>query len=132
MKILLLAGGDSSEREVSLNSSVAIWQSLVRLGHVVTCLDPSTGGYLTMEDNRLLAIQSEASPPPGGSLLPLATGVLGVQPGRGLPEADLVFLGLHGGSGENGSIQNLLDLAGLAYTGSGTTASVVAMDKADQ
>src|SRR6185436_620907 len=44
-------------------------------------------------------------------------------------DADLVFLALHGGAGEDGTIQALLDLAGKPYTGSGLRASAVAMDK---
>src|SRR6185503_20265653 len=46
-----------------------------------------------------------------------------------LREADMVFLGLHGGAGEDGTIQALLDLAGIPYTGSGHLASALAMDK---
>ena len=46
-----------------------------------------------------------------------------------LREADIVFLGLHGGAGEDGTIQALLDLAGIPYTGSGHLASALAMDK---
>jgi D-alanine-D-alanine ligase len=44
-------------------------------------------------------------------------------------DADVVFLGLHGGSGEDGTIQALLDLGGVPYTGSGHLASALAMDK---
>jgi D-alanine-D-alanine ligase len=46
-----------------------------------------------------------------------------------LQKADVVFLGLHGGAGEDGTIQALLDLAGVTYTGSGHMASALAMDK---
>ena len=48
-------------------------------------------------------------------------------PKRG--DCDVVFLGLHGGSGEDGTIQSLLDLTGVPYTGSGHLASALAMDK---
>ena len=44
-------------------------------------------------------------------------------------DTDVVFLGLHGGSGEDGTIQALLDLTGVPYTGSGHLASALAMDK---
>ena len=44
-------------------------------------------------------------------------------------EADVVFIGLHGGHGEDGTIQALLDLTGVPYTGSGHLASALAMDK---
>ena len=46
-----------------------------------------------------------------------------------LSQGDVVFLGLHGGAGEDGTIQALLDLAGIPYTGSGHLASALAMDK---
>jgi D-alanine-D-alanine ligase len=48
---------------------------------------------------------------------------------RAIPETDVVFLGLHGGRGEDGTIQALLDLTGVPYTGSGHLASALAMDK---
>jgi D-alanine-D-alanine ligase len=48
---------------------------------------------------------------------------------RGLPQADVLFLALHGGQGEDGTLQALLDLTGVPYTGSGHLASALAMDK---
>jgi D-alanine-D-alanine ligase len=130
MKVLLLAGGDSNERDVSLSSSAAFWQALVRLGHDVICYDPSTGHNLTLSGSRLLADDLGTGSEPASSLQIQGSRALDSRIFAALPEAEIVVLGLHGGAGENGSIQNLLDLAGKAYTGSGTTASVVAMDKA--
>jgi D-alanine-D-alanine ligase len=48
---------------------------------------------------------------------------------RAIREADVIFLGLHGGRGEDGTVQNLLELAGVRYTGSGPLGSAVALDK---
>ena len=48
---------------------------------------------------------------------------------RSLPQTDVVFLALHGGQGEDGTLQALLDLTGVPYTGSGHLASALAMDK---
>src|SRR5262249_59069216 len=48
---------------------------------------------------------------------------------RAAPAADVLFLALHGGHGEDGTIQALLDLTGVPYTGSGHLASALAMDK---
>jgi D-alanine-D-alanine ligase len=48
---------------------------------------------------------------------------------RALPKADVLFLALHGGQGEDGTLQALLDLTGVPYTGSGHLASALAMDK---
>jgi D-alanine-D-alanine ligase len=58
-----------------------------------------------------------------------ATGRLSPEDEHRILEADLVFIALHGGAGEDGRIQALLDLAGIAYTGSHHIASAVAMDK---
>lgn len=96
MRIAVLMGGDSSEREVSIKSGTQVRQALERLGHDVLCLDPADGGL------RELAAA----------------------------EPDVVFLALHGGQGENGSIQGALELMSLRYTGSGVLASALAMDKA--
>jgi len=129
VKILVLAGGDSNERAVSLNSGAAICQALMRLGHEVKALDPGTGQPLIDSHGRLLIeggrapyeIASVKSPEPGALVTAMASDYSDVE---------VVFLALHGGRGENGSIQNLLELAGRKYTGSGMTASAVAMDKA--
>ena len=129
MKILVLAGGDSNERAVSLNSGAAICQALMRLGHDVKALDPGTGQPLIDSKGRLLIESGQAqynlasvkAPEPGALVTSMALDY---------SDIDVVFLALHGGRGENGSIQNLLDLAGRKYTGSGMTASAIAMDKA--
>jgi D-alanine-D-alanine ligase len=129
MKVLVLAGGDSNERAVSLNSGAAICQALMRLGHQVRALDPGTGQPLIDAQGRLLIeggrapydVATVAAPEPGALMTAIASDY---------SDVDVVFLALHGGRGENGSIQNLLDLAGRKYTGSGMTASAVAMDKA--
>lgn len=128
MKVLLLAGGDSSEREVSLNSSAALWQALARLGHEVICFDPANGAQLSLSGTKLIA-EGRGEKAAENALQVAGGAALDARVLAAVPEAEIVVLGLHGGAGENGSIQNLLDLAGKAYTGSGTTASVVAMDK---
>ena len=98
--VVLLAGGLSEEREISLATSEAVHTALLELGYEVEVVDPqnfsswlSLGGYL-----------KEAKP-------------------------YIVFNGLHGGIGENGTIQAFLDMIKLPYTGSGYKASAVTMDK---
>jgi len=95
MKIAVLMGGPSSEREVSLRSGEAVYQALVSKGHEVYKLDlsPSTPSEL-----------------------------LNSRP-------DLVFIALHGKPGEDGSVQGMLELLGIPYTGSGVLASAITMDK---
>ncbi|MBU8934436.1 MAG: D-alanine--D-alanine ligase [candidate division Zixibacteria bacterium] len=127
MKVLLLAGGSSSEREVSFDSGRAIYEVLHRLGHEVTALDPAFGVGLLNEDQRYVipeSIEGETLP----NTIDERAVVTSLTPDA-LEDVDVVFIGLHGGTGENGTIQCLLDLAGKKYTGSGMTASTVAMDK---
>jgi len=130
MKILLLAGGDSSEREVSLSSGAAIYNSLKKLGHDVFAIDPSTGKSLLSSEGKFLAkgISSTAvagSVPQVGAMA-LAKSIVSPE----FSNFEVVFLALHGGRGENGSIQNLLELARVPFTGSDMKASAIAMDKA--
>lgn len=101
MKIVVLMGGTSPEREISLRTGAGIHRALQKLGHDATTLDTGT----TAGDVAALV--------------------------RAIPKnADLVFVALHGGDGENGTIQALLEIAQLPYTGSGVLASALAMDKA--
>ncbi len=128
MRVLLLAGGNSSENQVSLNSGKAIYEALIRLGHSVTAIDPAGGRPLLGADgqfNNLL--------PDGQPNIPVADPDKTLAVAMGTPEVgkiDIVVLGLHGGAGENGTIQSLLDLAGIKYTGSDMAASAISMNKA--
>ncbi|MBI5266684.1 MAG: D-alanine--D-alanine ligase [candidate division Zixibacteria bacterium] len=128
MKVLVLAGGNSSERAVSLNTGAAIGAGLNRLGHEVLAIDPATGRTLLDSSGTFLTADSA-----GNSNLPVApvsTEVAVALNTGGLKEVDIVFIALHGGAGENGTLQNLLELCGKKYTGSNMRASAVAMDKA--
>lgn len=128
MKVLLLAGGSSSEREVSLTSGKAVYDALVQLGHTVVAVDPASGRPLLVVDGSFLDYDSNAdrTPPVDSSELSLAERLDDVD----VEDIDVAFIALHGGSGENGSIQNLLQLAGVRFTGSNMTACAVSMDKA--
>jgi D-alanine-D-alanine ligase len=133
MKITVLMGGTSAERDVSIASSLRVAEALRTRGHEVVTLDTARGPLSEKEEKALLAkgnpVQKE--PPSQDALAKMASETL-PQMLRALPslqEADVVFLGLHGGYGEDGSIQALLDMAGIAYTGSGHLASALAMDK---
>lgn len=96
MKILVLLGGSSAEREVSLSSGSRVAAALRERGHDVTEADPHPDPF---------------------AVLPAAKA------------ADVTWLALHGGAGEDGTIQALLDLAGVRYTGSTVLGSALAMDK---
>lgn len=129
MKVLVLVGGDSNERAVSLNSGAAICKALLKLGHEVQALDSGTGQSLIDAKGRLL-LEGGRAPYDTPSIVSYEPGALVKSMTTDYRDVDVVVLALHGGKGENGSIQNLLDLAGKKYTGSGMTASAVAMDKA--
>jgi D-alanine-D-alanine ligase len=133
MKITVLMGGTSAERDVSLASGLRIADALRSRGHDVVALDTARGPLTQKDEKQLLAkgnvVQKE--PPSQEALARMAAETL-PQMLRALPalrEADVVFNTLHGGYGEDGTIQALLDMAGIRYTGSGHLASALAMDK---
>ena len=132
MFITVLLGGFSSERDVSLASGLRVAAALRERGHRVQCIDTAHGEMDEREEAALLAGGPVKRVPPqlasrasvGGAALAAA-----VNPLRTVGESDVAFLALHGGTGEDGTIQALLDLAGVPYTGSGVLASALAMDK---
>ena len=125
-------GGTSAERDVSLASGLRIADALRTRGHEVTAIDTARGP-LSREDEKALLARPVVQPtPPSQSELQRMARETLPQMQRVLPSlrlADIVFLGLHGGAGEDGTIQALLDLSGITYTGSGHLASALAMDK---
>jgi D-alanine-D-alanine ligase len=125
-------GGTSSERDVSLASGIRIAEALRTCGHDVRVIDPARGS-ISDDEQRALASGPvvQTAPPSQEALRRMAREALpsfaSNLPRQG--DVDVVFLGLHGGSGEDGTIQALLDLTGVPYTGSGHLASALAMDK---
>jgi D-alanine-D-alanine ligase len=131
MKITVLMGGASAERNVSLASGLRIAAALRSRGHDVTAFDPSQGP-ITADVERALSEGGVGREPPSLESLAKATGGSFLPALERRPEivnADVVFLGLHGGQGEDGTLQALLDMAQIRYTGSGHLASALAMDK---
>jgi D-alanine-D-alanine ligase len=124
MKVALLMGGRSSEREISLRTGRGIAQALRNLGHDVTSVDAANGRLLPAGEEETAALPAEAV----RALPTLATTAM---TGSGaVAEAEVVFIALHGGEGEDGTVQALLELTAKPYTGSGVMASAVAMNKA--
>jgi len=125
-------GGASAERDVSLASGLRIVAALRARGHTVTALDPATELLSDVELDELRARNVGTEPPSLEALAGLNEGgrlrddLIAM---REIRDADVVFLALHGGQGEDGTIQALLDMAGVRYTGSGHLASALAMDK---
>ena len=142
MKIVVLAGGLSTERQVSLTSGTGVCRALRERGHQAILVDMFLGledynGSLAdifdapdglCGDNRVLSTAPDLEAvrrsrrDQGPSLL--GKDVLTV-----CAMADLVFLALHGSCGEDGRIQATLDLLGVPYTGAGYLGSAIAMDK---
>ncbi len=140
MKIVVLAGGLSPERDVSLTSGSLIATSLSKSGHSVALVDLYLGIKNIPSDINSLFIKGEsytyrveASEPDlealiasnGGIRAPIGEGVIEI-----CRAADVVFLALHGSIGENGQLQATLDCHGIKnYTGTGYIGALLSMDK---
>ncbi|RHR08918.1 D-alanine--D-alanine ligase [Pseudoflavonifractor sp. AF19-9AC] len=141
MKIVVLAGGLSPERNVSLSSGAMVCQALRDRGHQVALVDlffgleGMTGAPEDLYDQPVPESFKKVSPQAPDlkqvrasrkdqSPSAIGPGVLELCAG-----ADIVYLALHGACGEDGRIQAALDLLGVPYTGSGCLASAIAMDK---
>ena len=96
MKIAVLYGGDSPEREVSLRSGRAVANALKKKGHKIYFIDPAKKDIV----KKLTKIKP-----------------------------DCVFISLHGGQGEDGTVQGFLEILDIPYTGSGMCASAICMNK---
>lgn len=128
MKINVLMGGISPERNISLLSGRAAVAALRANGHTVQAIDPARGAQGLLRDDELQAARPA----------PVTDEEIAAFDPRALVECvesslfddvDVVFIVLHGKYGEDGYIQSLLDLRGLTYTGSSMLASAIAMDK---
>lgn len=124
MKVTVLMGGRSSEREISLRTGRGIAQSLRNLGHDVISLDTATGRALPAGDEERAELPAASRT----QITPVTASIM--HDSHAVADAEVIFIALHGGEGEDGTIQALLDLAGKPYTGSGVLASALAMDKA--
>jgi D-alanine-D-alanine ligase len=106
VRVAVLAGGRSSEHEVSLSSAAFVRAAVADAGHEVVPVTIARSGAW-VHDGAELAL----------------------RPGGGLLEADAVFPVLHGPFGEDGTVQGLLELLDVPYVGAGVLASSLCMDK---
>lgn len=131
MKLAVLTGGTSDERAVALQSGIQVAGALREAGHEVVTVD-TVDGVMTERTERRWADHGigQATPPaldtPGGSE---ADRIVSLLRDPATAEAELYFLALHGGAGEDGTVQALLDLVGVPYTGSDRLGCSLAMDK---
>lgn len=131
MRVAVLMGGASPERDVSLASGDGIAKALEKRGYDVIRVDPVFGLEGWLQGGRVPQARLTAEPPslddlPENAELRIADTLLALR----REPVDVAFIALHGGTGEDGHVQAVLDMAGLPYTGSGALASAVAMDKA--
>lgn len=143
MKIIVLAGGLSTERDVSLMSSAGICRTLLENGHDAYLLDVFLGlpydkekleEVFTLPDHGLEIANGISTEAPDLELVKNSrpdnsSSFLGPNVIELCRMADITFLGLHGGEGENGKLQATFDLLGIRYTGPDSLGCAVAMDK---
>ncbi len=142
MKILVLAGGTSTERDVSLSSGTGICKALRSIGHQACLVDVYLGVPGSVDPNAYFLVHSQKDPdtasvseaaPDLKTLLqterPGCDGFFGPNVLKLCKAADIVFMALHGENGENGKIQAVFDLLEIPYTGTGCLGSAIAMHK---
>lgn len=143
MKIVVLAGGTSTERDVSLVTGAGVYRALKSRGHQVVLLDVYLGIELT-DDEKEKIFDSDRDFAEGiKSIAETRSDMKTISASRKNPEtgffgpnvmdicrmADIVFLALHGMNGEDGRIQATFDLMNIKYTGTDYVSSALAMDK---
>ncbi|MCQ2438149.1 MAG: D-alanine--D-alanine ligase [Oscillospiraceae bacterium] len=139
MKIAVLCGGYSHERDVSLSTGTGAAHALRERGHRVALVDVFLGVEQLPEDiDTLFTVEDKDQRRSVSEREPDLEELRRLRPGKRLvgpgvleicEHADMAFLALHGGNGENGQLQATLDMYGIPYTGSGYIGSALAMDK---
>lgn len=130
MKAAVLFGGTSAERDVSIASGTQVVRALREAGADVVAVDTARGVLAREDEEELLSAGVSPAPPEAERTDMLRTGdVTALTRSPAFEGTDVVFVALHGGAGEDGTLQALLDMVGLPYTGSGHLGSALAMDK---
>ena len=137
MKIVVLAGGTSTERKVSIVSGTNVCKALREKGHRAVLVDVFCGvedadaahyfpahydveqasAYMSSFDDQIESMKATRRSFFGPNVIAMCQA------------ADVAFLALHGANGEDGRIQAAFDLLGIPYTGTGYLSSAIAMDK---
>ena len=133
MKTVVLCGGVSPEREVSLSTGAQVANALRKRGNLVALVDSAkdvpndTEALFTSDPGSNNALIHETAPDIGALL---ARGeYFGKNVLKICREAEIVFNAMHGAAGEDGTIQAVFDLLGIRYTGSGSKGCAISMDK---
>lgn len=141
MKVVVLAGGTSTERDVSLSSGAKIYKALKQNGHQAVLLDVYLG-YTGEDAEHIFEKEEDWTKELGGiaEQNPDIEQIKAMRPDGDknffgphvisiCQAADVVFMALHGENGENGKIQACFDLMGIKYTGTDYVSSAICMDK---
>lgn len=131
LKVVVLTGGSTPERNVALGGAVRVADALRTRGHDVSVVDTCLGPLSSDAESRLTEATLGVAPPPEDTLAELRDQEDWIHLVRDplLQSADVVFPVLHGGSVEGGSLQGLLETAGIHFIGSDMRGSLLAMDK---
>src|SRR5256886_6741325 len=131
MRVGLPRGGAPAERPVAFAGAAKIVEALRGRGHAVTVVDTVTGLLGPADERRLLATAVGREPPAVAELDERERAMLsnGLASLPAVRDADVLFLCLHAGRGEGGTLQAVLDVIGVPYTGSGALGGAPAMDK---
>ncbi|MEU3351465.1 D-alanine--D-alanine ligase family protein [Streptomyces sp. NPDC037389] len=145
-RVAVVFGGRSSEHAISVVTAGAVLRAIDRAKYDVLPIGITTDGRwaltaddperMTIADRSLPSVEQLVDSADGGVLLPVTTPasreVVYTEPGavpKALGEVDVVFPVLHGPYGEDGTLQGMLELAGIPYVGAGVLASAVGQDK---
>ena len=139
MKVVVLAGGTSTEREISIVSGTMVCKALRKKGHEAILVDVFAGLELPQADDAVFAAEDYDVDQAAAyirsvdshldTLLENRREFFGPNVLALCQLADVVFLALHGSNGEDGKVQAAFDLFGIPYTGTGYLSSAIAMDK---
>ncbi len=140
VRVAVVFGGRSSEHAISCITAGSVMDALDKERYEVVPVGIARDGRWVLAEGQRLAVEGGRLPEISGDGLPLALpfdpqarGLVVVEPGevpRTLGDVDVVLPLLHGPYGEDGTIQGLLELAGVRYVGAGVFASAASMDKA--
>lgn len=131
MRITVITGGATAERTVAFAGAAQIVDALRGRKHTVAVVDTVNGLLSAADEARLLTSAVGRAPPDVADLddrerALLSNGLAALPP---IHDADVLLLCLHAGRGEGGTLQAVLDVIGVPYTGSGALGSALAMDK---
>ncbi len=134
MNIVVLCGGVSSEREISLRTSTKVSRALKSNGHNVIMIDVFFGEDTLPDFNSEMDFDAKANElrlktELINEKLINDTGIFGKNVIEICKKSDIVFIGLHGENGEDGKVQAAFDELGIKYTGSDSKSSSIAMSK---